>query len=91
MAKKDLACGSWRPGFGIPVRLADFKISFDVNTATAQKIAEVIVGSVVEREDTVPCDTRIGTCCRSGSVPRMAHEKLRTYCRQDPEEEGDSW
>ena len=44
MAKIDLACGSWRSRFGIAVRLADFKISFDVNTAPAQKIADVIVG-----------------------------------------------
>jgi len=61
MAKKDLACGSWRPRFGVPVGLADFKISLNINTATARKISKVIVGGGVEREDTVPCDTRVGT------------------------------
>lgn len=54
MAKKDLACGSWRSRFGIPVRLADFKVSLDVNTATARKVAEVIDGRWVETDDAVP-------------------------------------
>jgi len=44
MTKEDLACSSRRPRFGIPVRLADFKVRLDVDTATPRKIAEVIVG-----------------------------------------------
>ena len=90
MAEIDLACGSWRSRFGIPVRLADFKTSFDINAAPAQKIAEVIVGRVVEREYTVPCGTWVGTCCKAVGL-RIAHDKLPTYCRQGLVQEGGSW
>lgn len=76
MTKKDLACCSWRSRFGIPVRLADFKICLDINTATARKIAEVIIGSGVEREDSVPCDTRVRTDCQKQSIVRLEAVKI---------------
>ena len=68
MAKKDLAYGSWRPRFCVSVGLADLKISLDINTATPRQVPKVIVGGSVERENTVPCDTRVGTGCRKPSI-----------------------